>query len=290
MPRGDATQAREPKQRRRPRSRRSADGETLVMGEPQAWRRFLSIFPRRPERRWDLISEAMARPFGTRAGRGPTRNGAVENGPSERAAAGHDGRALSVCRLGALTSGQPRAESLRSRHHEQQCCGSSSGVGSIGDHENARGAPVTRISIRAGRSPAGTTSTIASTSMTTRLPNPIAGSNISSLPRSTSLPPRRESRLAKRPRPNGIPATHRCSVVATGGLSLVHSGAARRPDAARHHLRPRRWIGRGEGVSASPPLRIFIRTRRCRLAVEAAHCASGTGHRRYCRFPRHHQP
>lgn len=109
------------------------------MGEPQAWRRFLSIFPRRPERRWDLISEAMARPFGTRAGRGPTRNGAVENGLSERAAAGHDGRALSVCRLGALTSGQPRAESLRSRHHEQQCCGSSSGVGSIGDHENARG-------------------------------------------------------------------------------------------------------------------------------------------------------
>jgi hypothetical protein len=34
-------------------------------------------FPPPPKRRWDLISEAMARPFGEKPGRGPVRAGGV---------------------------------------------------------------------------------------------------------------------------------------------------------------------------------------------------------------------
>jgi hypothetical protein len=34
-------------------------------------------FPRRPKRRYDLVSEAMARPFGGSAGRGAVRAGGV---------------------------------------------------------------------------------------------------------------------------------------------------------------------------------------------------------------------
>jgi hypothetical protein len=35
----------------------------------------LSVFPRRPQRRYDLISEAMTKPFGGGGGHGPTRDG-----------------------------------------------------------------------------------------------------------------------------------------------------------------------------------------------------------------------
>jgi hypothetical protein len=40
-------------------------------------RRMLSVFPRRPQRRYDVISEAMAKPFGGGGGQGPTRDGGV---------------------------------------------------------------------------------------------------------------------------------------------------------------------------------------------------------------------
>jgi hypothetical protein len=42
-------------------------------------------FPRRPKRRYDLIGEAMARPFGESAGRGAIRAGGVTDDGDESA-------------------------------------------------------------------------------------------------------------------------------------------------------------------------------------------------------------
>lgn len=47
------------------------------MGLQRFIRRLLSVFPRRPERRYDLITEAMTKPFGGGGGRGATRAGGV---------------------------------------------------------------------------------------------------------------------------------------------------------------------------------------------------------------------
>jgi hypothetical protein len=41
-------------------------------------KRIISAFPDPPARRYDLITEAMLRPFGSGGGRGPVRAGAIE--------------------------------------------------------------------------------------------------------------------------------------------------------------------------------------------------------------------
>jgi hypothetical protein len=49
----------------------------MNIGLRQLMRRLLAPFPRRPRRRYDLITEAMTKPFGGGGGRGPIRAGGV---------------------------------------------------------------------------------------------------------------------------------------------------------------------------------------------------------------------